>query len=247
MLTKVASWIEENQELIRVIMLIVLGIGGFLTVAGTVITVVSGVGLAVTKAISAFRLLKSGFLLAKGALVPLIASVKSFGTAMLANPVTWVVIGIITLIAALVLLYNKCEWFRNAVDAILAFFGEKLGAALEVAQNIFGAIGGVVGSVMEAASATVSEKLSNMQSAYEAHGGGIQGAAAAAMEGVKGIFTFGYTFLDNLTGGKLSELKERFASAMGGIVQGIEKFTEAKAAFVNGLGNIKSTVTGAVT
>ena len=247
-LTKVASWIEENQELVRVIMLIVLGIGGFLTVAGTVITVVSGVGLAVTKAISAFRLLKSGFLLAKGALVPLIATVKSFSATLLANPVTWVVIGIIALIAALVLLYNKCEWFRNAVDAILAFFGEKLGAALEVAQNIFGAIGGFVGSVMEAASATVSEKLSNMQSAYEAHGGGIQGAAAAAMEGVKGIFTFGYTFLDNLTGGKLSELKERFSSAMSGIVQGIgQKFTEAKASFVSGLGNIKSTVTGAVT
>ena len=92
MLTKVASWIEENQELVRVIMLIVLGIGGFLTVAGTVITVVSGVGLAATKAISAFRLLKSGLLLAKGALVPLIATVKSF-SALLANPVTWVVMG----------------------------------------------------------------------------------------------------------------------------------------------------------
>ena len=93
----------------------------------------------------------------------------------------------------LVLLYNKCEWFRNAVDAILAFFGEKL---------------------------------------------------RAAIEGVKGIFTF----LDNLTGRKLSELKERFSSTMSGIVLGIgQKFTEAKASFVSGLGNIKSTVTGAVT
>ena len=32
-----------------------------------------------------------------------------------ANPVTWIVIGIVALVAALVLLYNKCEWFRNGV------------------------------------------------------------------------------------------------------------------------------------
>ena len=48
-------------------------------------------------------------LLAKGALTPLISSVWSFTAALLANPVTWIVIGIVALIAALVLLYNKCE------------------------------------------------------------------------------------------------------------------------------------------
>lgn len=59
-LTKVGSWVEENQELVRVIMLVVLAIGGFLTIAGTVIAVVSGVGLIITKTISGFKLLKAG-------------------------------------------------------------------------------------------------------------------------------------------------------------------------------------------
>lgn len=214
-LTKVAPWIEENKELVKIIMLIVLAIGGFLTVAGTVIAVVGGVGLVITKAVSAFKILKAGFLLAKGALAPLIGSVWSFTAALLANPVTWIVIGIVALIAALVLLYNKCEWFRNGVNAILGFFKEKLGAALEVARNIFGAIGGVIGRVLGAAKATVQEKLDNMKRAYEEHGGGIRGAAAAAMEGVKGVYTAGYTFLDNLTGGKLSGLKDAAAQRLG--------------------------------
>ena len=214
-LTKVASWIEENKELVKIIMLIVLAIGGFLTVAGTVIAVVGGVGLVITKAVSAFKILKAGFLLAKGALAPLIGSVWSFTAALLANPVTWIVIGIVALIAALVLLYNKCEWFRNGVNAILGFFKEKLGAALEVARNIFGAIGGVIGRVLGAAKATVQEKLDNMKRAYEEHGGVIRGAAAAAMEGVKGVYTAGYTFLDNLTGGKLSGLKDAAAQRLG--------------------------------
>lgn len=247
-LTKVGTWIDQNQELVRVIMLIVLAVGGFLVVGGSLIAVISGVGLVVTKAISTFKMLKAGFLLAKGALTPLITSVWSFTSALLANPVTWVVIGIIALIAALVLLYNKCEWFRNAVNAIIDFFKEKLGAALEVAKNIFGAIGGAIGTAMEAAKATVSEKLDNMKAAYTAHGGGIRGVAAAAVEGVKGLYTAGFTFLDNLTGGKLTEIKNKFATAMGGIVQGVsQKFAEARTAFSNGLNTIKNAVSGAVT
>ena len=247
-LTKVGSWIEQNQELVRVIMIVVLALGGFLTVGGTVIAVVSGVGLVITKAISAFKMLKAGFVLVKGALTPLISSVWSFTAALLANPVTWVVIGIVALIAALVLLYNKCEWFRNAVNAVIDFFKEKLGAALEVAKSVFGAIGNVIGSVMEAAKTTVSEKLSNMKAAYQEHGGGIRGIAAAAVEGVKGYYTAGFTFLDNLTGGKLTAIKEKFSTAMSGIVQGVsQKFTEARAAFSNGLNTIKNAVSGAVT
>ena len=49
-LEKVGAWIEENQELVRVIMMIVLGIGGFLTIGGAALTVIGGIGLAVTRA-----------------------------------------------------------------------------------------------------------------------------------------------------------------------------------------------------
>lgn len=66
---------------------------------------------------------------------------------------------------------------------------------------------GFFGNILGAASDTVKEKLGNMKAAYEEHGGGIKGVAAAAMEGVKGYFTSGYTFIDNLTGGKLTSIK----------------------------------------
>lgn len=164
-LTKVGTWIEQHQELVRVIMIVVLALGGFLTIGGTLITVISGVGLVITKSIGAFKMLKAGFLLAKGALAPLISSVWSFTAALLANPVTWIVIGIVALIAALVLLYNKCEWFRNGVNAILGFFKEKLGAALETAAAAFEGIGNIIGSVMGAAQETVLQNLSNMRAA----------------------------------------------------------------------------------
>ena len=246
-LTKVGTWIEENQELVRVIMLVVLAIGGFLTIAGTVAAVVGGVGLVITKAVSAFKILKAGFGIARAALSPLIGSVWSFTAALLANPVTWVVIGIVALIAAIVLLYNKCEWFRNLVNNILNFFREKLGAAFETAKAIFSGIGNVIGSVMGAARDTVAEKLDNMRNAYESHGGGIRGAAAAAIEGVKGIYTAGFSFLDNLTGGRLTAIKDKFVSGVTNIASGVrERFEAVKTAFSNGITAVKNTVTGAV-
>lgn len=246
-LAKVGSWIEKNQELVRIIMLVVLAVGGFLAIAGTVIAVVGGVGLIITKTIAGFKMLKAGFLLAKGALTPLIGSVWSFTAALLANPVTWIVIGIVALIAAIVLLYNKCEWFRNAVDAIFSFFKEELGTILGAAQAVFNGIGNVVSSVMGAAKATVDEKLSNMKTAYEEHGGGIRGVAAAALEGVKGVYTAGFTFIDNLTGGKLTAVKEKFSSIMTSIGQGVaQKFTAVQTAFSNGIETIKSKASGAV-
>lgn len=246
-LTKIGSWIEKNQELVRVIMIIVLALGGFLAVAGTTIAVISGVGLVITKTISGIKLLKAGFLIAKGALTPLIGSVWSFTAALLANPITWIVIGIVALIAGIVLLYNKCEWFRNAVDAIFAWFKEGFGAILNVGKAAFEGIGNVIDSVMGAAKATVSEKLGNMKAAYEEHGGGIKGAAAAAMEGVKGIYTAGYTFIDNLTGGKLTDIKNKFFDGVTAIRDGIgSKISEVGAKFSQGIENIKTNVSNSI-
>lgn len=246
-LTKIGSWIEKNQELVRVIMIIVLAVGGFLAVAGTAIAVISGVGLVITKTISGIKLLKAGFMIAKGALTPLIGSVWSFTAALLANPITWIVIGIVALIAGIVLLYNKCEWFRNAVDAIFAWFKEGFGAILNVGKAAFEGIGNVIDSVMGAAKATVSEKLGNMKAAYEEHGGGIKGTAAAAMEGVKGIYTAGYTFIDNLTGGKLTDIKNKFFDGVTAIRDGIgSKISEVGAKFSQGIENIKTNVSNSI-
>ena len=91
-------------------------------------------------------------------------------------------------------------------------------------------------------------KLSSLRAVYEEHGGGIQGAAAATVEGVKGVFGAGFNFLDSLTGGKLTSIKDKFTVAMGGFPRSArEKLLEAQAAFSNGLNGIKNTVTGAVT
>lgn len=121
---------------------------------------------------------------------------------------------------------------------------EKFSAMKEVVSEKFSQIKGTMGTIMQAAKDTVSEKLQNMKTAYSEHGGGINGIAAAAMEGVKGYYSAGYTFIDNLTGGKLSAVADKFKSKMSEAKQAVlNKVSEIKNSFSSGLGNAYSTVT----
>ena len=116
----------------------------------------------------------------------------------------------------------------NAIDTAT---GGKLTAIKEKASECWNNVKQTAGTVLQAAKDTVSEKLNNMKTAYEQHGGGIKGVAAAAVEGVKGYYTAGYTFIDNLTGGKLSAIKDKFTSKMG----------EVKASVSEAFNNVKDT------
>ena len=258
---KAGEWVSSHGEVVNAIFSVLSGLAMFLIVSGTLTTTIGLVGGQITKWINIAKMAKGGFqklvgiirgsppiirsfgtsLLNMGktavtslltSLQPLIASVWSFTAALLANPVTWIVIGIVALIAAIVLLYNKCEWFRNIVDSIFAAIKEKFGAALDFAKNVFGGIADVIGTVMGAAKDTVAQNLSNMKQAYEEHGGGIKGIAAAAVEGVKGFYTAGFTFMDNLTGGKLTTIKNKWS----------EKFSPVKEITGNIMGAAKDTV-----
>lgn len=119
----------------------------------------------------------------------------------------------------------------GAFNAIDTATGGKLTAIKEKASECWNNVKQTAGTVLQAAKDTVSEKLNNMKTAYEQHGGGIKGVAAAAVEGVKGYYTAGYTFIDNLTGGKLSAIKDKFTSKMG----------EVKASVSEALNNVKDT------
>lgn len=146
---------------------------------------------------------------------------------------------------------NFVSAIGEKIEAVKEFFGnlkdaasEKFSAMKDVVSDKFSQIKETMGSTMQAAKDTVSEKLQNMKNAYSEHGGGIKGIAAAAMEGVKGYYSAGYTFIDNLTGGKLSAVADKFKSKMSEAKQAVSnKISEIKNSFSNGLGNAYSTVT----
>lgn len=189
-LEKGAAWIENHQGLVKVIMLVALALGSFLTVAGSVIAVMGGIGLVVPKVVAGFKLLKGGFALARGALSPLIASVWSFTSALLANPITWIVIAIVALIAGLVLLYNKCEWFRNLVNGIIASLKEKLGAAFAFIKQIWSSITASLAPVVDSIKNAFSAGWEMIQAIWDRVGPyfkGIWNAIKSAFSAVASI------------------------------------------------------------
>lgn len=162
----------------------------------------------------------------------------AFGAVMafVTSPITLVTLAIAAVIAAIVLCVKHLDeikakvkevagkmaaWVSEAKDKVVDKFNElkdkaseKVDAMKEKISEKFNAMKDVMGKVMQAAKDTVSEKLDNMKQAYEANGGGMKGVVAATMEGIKGFYTAGYTFIDNLTGGKLSSIVDTISSKM---------------------------------
>ena len=92
----------------------------------------------------------------------------------------------------------------------------------EIKDNVKNSkIGEAAGEVLEAAKTTVKEKLSNIKKAYEDHGGGVKGVVSAYTEAIKGFWSAGLTFIDKLTDGKLTDLKNRFTEKFDAIKQKI--------------------------
>lgn len=126
------------------------------------------------------------------------------------------------------------DGFLNVVGGALSAIGIDASSAIsgvkETVSNGLNAVKSFFGNIMGATADTAKEKLSNIKNAYEQNGGGIKGVVAASQEAVKGYFTSGLTFIDNLTGGKLTGIKQKFLDGMNG----------AKSAVTGVLDNVKS-------
>ena len=147
-----------------------------------------------------------------------ITVVGSLWTLLAANPITLVIAGVAALGAGLVALYNNCEWFRNAVNAL--WEGIKT-----VATTVFGAVRD-----------TINADLNNIQRAFEENGGGIRGVVAATWEAIKSAYSFGFDVIDNLTGGKLSEIKDKITGFFTNLADGALNWgKDLITNFVNGI------------
>ena len=174
-LSKVITFVKEHWSIITPILKGVLA--GFLAYKALsgVATIISGVGTAISA----------------------VGGIMTFVT----SPIGVVIIAIGALVAGFMYCWNKFEGFRN-------FW-----------KGAWNGIKNVVGAAKE----TISEKLGNIKSAYEEHGGGIKGVIFASMEGVKEYYTAGFTFINKLTGGKLSGIADEVRSRLGNIKSAYEE------------------------
>lgn len=218
---EISDWCVEHYKTIETVAIVVASLAaawGLVTAALAIWNGVAAIGAATTGLLS-------------GAV-----TVLATAWAFLTSPITLVTLAIAAVIAIGVLLWRnwdtvkakaielwqalteKFQAIKDAVvgkvteikDKIVAKFTEIKEKAVEKINELKDGMG----RIMQAAKDTVSEKLNNIKAAYEKHGGGIKGVAFAAIEGVKGYYTAGYTFINKLTGGKLDEIVSKFKEKM---------------------------------
>lgn len=151
---------------------------------------------------------------AKNAFTGLKSGISSIGTTLAglgskimgfiaANPAVLIIAAIAAVIAIVVTLYNKCEWFREKVDGIIEAVKGYLGAfwskAKEVFQQVWGIVQEVWGqiqpylaaawqAIISAVSAVVSFFQTNVLPGIKAVWSSICGVFAAAWEAIKAVF-----------------------------------------------------------
>lgn len=114
---------EGTKKVIVTIALLAAAIGPVLIVIGKVVSAVGTIMTFVPKLVSGFNMLKTAF--------------SALGAVMAANPILLIVAAVAAAVAAIVLLYQKCEWFRDAVNAVWAQLKDFFISAWETICSFF--------------------------------------------------------------------------------------------------------------
>lgn len=204
---------DTQKETIIKIAAVVAAIGPALIIFGkissaisTIIGVVSKIGPAISAAKSAFA---------------------AFHAVLAANPIIAVVTAIVALIAIIVTLYNKCDWFREAVNqvfgaikeafftafnAINVFFTETLPDAIDSAIEFFRGLWNSIVAVFTGVGSWFKAKFTEAYKAvtlvfsgigqwFSARYKEVTGAFSDVVSWFRGKFTEAYTGIQNVFNG----------------------------------------------
>lgn len=142
-LTKVANWFsnldESGKRTVLTLAGIALAIGPVSSAIGGLIKVGSGIKTLIT-------MIKSWSVVTK----LMAAAQAALNLVMSMNPITLIIIAIVALIAIIVLLWTKCEWFRDGVMAVINAIWSVIQTVATFIGNIFQTVFNVVSGVFNA-------------------------------------------------------------------------------------------------
>ena len=189
---KIKAWVEANPELTSTIVKWISIIGGVLAVLATLSIVIGVVGMSIGS-LSAI-LTGLSFVIKAVQLATLI-----FNATLWANPITWIVAGIIALIGAIVALIYYWQDITNWVGQLWDKFTGFV-ASLNIVENAIGSVRAVF-ETLTAPIRYVNELIDSFLSKFEIYNqakakvqdiaGAIENKASNAWENTKSFFGFG--------------------------------------------------------
>ena len=143
-LIDIFKWINKNKNILVLMVAPILAIvgafKGLLFVAGMIKSITSAIN-GLKTAITIIQGIPALLGILKTAIIGLNAT-------LWASPITWIIAGIVAFIVVLVLLYNKCEWFRDGVhsiiNAVVGFFKGFIDFVLHIPEHIGNIVNGII-------------------------------------------------------------------------------------------------------
>lgn len=184
---------------------IALIVGGitlaFGTMAGAIALAIGGVA-AIIIGIKDFATngysLQSVLLILGGAVAVLVGVLWAFNAALLANPITWIVVGVMALVAVFVILWNECEGFRNfwinlweKVKAAFSKFVKTLEPLWESIKSAFKSAGEFIAVIWQGISGDAKKTWDNIKLIWNVVGPYFK----MIWENIKVLFAFGAEFM----------------------------------------------------
>lgn len=176
------SWLNQtlqNNQWLRTLIATVLAAAGAFRLIVTVVTTVKAAMTVLSAAVNASKVALaawgavSNVVSAAGTVITTVLAAVRVAFMSLLGP--WGIVAAV-IIGGLVTLYNKCEWFRNAVDSVFKaigdafkWIGDKIGKALEY-----------VGLKSKESSQQVSESMDQVKNKAQESGEGTAAAAEGA-------------------------------------------------------------------
>lgn len=218
-------------------------------------------GMAVQGAAKGMQLLATGAQKAIGAVKAVGIALK---VAFMANPVGFIIAAIVAVVVILVVLYNKCSWFRNMVNAVFKALGSAIKAVWNgikaAAMAVWNAIVSFIRSRVEAQKAqmrTIANVAKTVWNAIKAAAIAVWNAiktAAMALwnvikAGITAVGSFFKTTWEGIKGAAIA-VWNGIKSAFDAVVSGLKSAISGVVSFFtdkwNGLKNMVSKGLGAV-
>lgn len=224
--TKLANWFanldENGKRVVLILAGIAMAIGPVVSVIGTLIKVGSGIKSLVT-IIKSWNVVTKLMTVAQGAL----------NAVMNMNPISLIVIAIVALIAIIVVLWNKCEWFREGVMTVInAIWGaiQSVGSfIMGVFQNVFNFVSGIFTNLWNVIQTVVNTIVSIFSTAWNT----IKSVATTVWNGILGLFSAGGKIFTGVVEG----IAGVFKTIVNAIIKGINKAIRIPFDTINGILN----------
>ncbi len=130
LIVSVQQFADRWPVLTRVAVVTVAILSTMLFVLGGLAAALGVAGLLFPQIAVGMAAISSGLAIVKTAFLGASTAAWRFTAALLANPITWIVIAVVALVAALIWVYNEFETVRNAVDAFLYAIGYVAGVVI---------------------------------------------------------------------------------------------------------------------